>query len=85
MPKNDPGFVAGIAYALATLNKLYDQPTMCAAVLSESGLKVEDFRHVDDFDGQEIRRIYRQEHFIIGNHKHVMAMRDAPTQEGQSK
>lgn len=75
--KEQSGFVEGVAYALATLNRLHDQPGMCADVLAESGLRVEDFRQVDSFDGIEIRKIFQKEGFRIGNHRHVVAMHTA--------
>lgn len=66
---SDQQFAAGVAWALATLNKMHDQPSMCADVLAASGFKVEDFRHIKGFEGAEIRRIYRKERHRIGNYK----------------
>lgn len=68
--RTDLAFIEGVAWALATLNKLHDLPGACADVIAESGLRVEDFREVDGFDGMEIRKIFRKEAFRIGDRMH---------------
>lgn len=50
-------FEEGIVFAAAMLNRLYDQPTMAAEIITESGLENYNCSGFDEFDKQELRLI----------------------------
>jgi hypothetical protein len=60
----DP-FMEGIAIALADLVRLYDQPSMAAGVLAGHGFALADFKGVDPYDLNVIRKLYRTESVLI--------------------
>lgn len=63
MSKLKPGhsqFDQGILFAVAMLNRLHDQPSMCADVLKCCDLSNADVSKLDEFDQQPLIEVARQ-------------------------
>lgn len=54
-------FMEGFAIALADLVRMYDQPTMAANVIAGHGFTLKDFRGIDAYDMNVIRRLFKTE------------------------
>lgn len=50
-------FESGALIALATLNAVYGQPSMCANTISELGLGGTDCSELSDFDRESLSKI----------------------------
>lgn len=55
-------FIKGFAAALANINEMYDQPTMCAGAILHNGLIKEDFikAKVDKFDMDRLKNVWKE-------------------------
>ena len=63
MSDDDRAFYHGVALALATLIRSYDQPSMAVDILKSNGISIEDLcdAKVDAFDLRPLRKAWREE------------------------
>jgi len=59
MKKTYDNFDTGAMVALGIMNQLYNEPTMAFTVLEEMGLHKEDYRHLDQYDIDNLDKIFR--------------------------
>jgi hypothetical protein len=63
----DAGYVSGFAYAVANLYRMHGCSVYVADMIRESGIKPSEMRkHVDEYDLNTIREIYRAERSRLG-------------------
>jgi hypothetical protein len=55
-------FEQGLAYAIAELIRLYDEPTMALSILRNSGISIDNLRegHVSKYDLKVIEKAIKQ-------------------------
>lgn len=58
MASPDP-FMAGFAAAVAAVVRQHDEPTVAADAIAGYGLKLENFKGVDQFDLKVIRELFK--------------------------
>lgn len=54
-------FIAGFAAAVAAIVRQHDEPTIAADAIAGYGLTLSDFGHVDQYDLDVIRKLFRDE------------------------
>lgn len=73
--KADKAFLCGYAIACAEIVRLHDEPTIAADVLNASNFNLADFETagLDDYDLDEINKLFREEASLRRKHGNPMA------------